>query len=99
MVVSRHDLAGKVAEKFNESSRSKITEKNVEKVLKLCEAEIASELRDGNTVQITGFGTFSVQERAARTGRNPMSGETVEIPQTVVPKFKPGKTFKDRIVE
>lgn len=99
MVVSRHDLAGRVAEKFNESSRNKITEKTVESILKLCEKEIAYALRDGNTVQFTGFGAFSVQERAARTGRNPKSGETVVIPQTAVPKFKPGKTFKDRIVE
>lgn len=48
-------------------------------------------------ITLVGFGTFSTSERAARTGRNPQTGETINIPATVVPKFKAGKSFKDAV--
>ncbi len=54
-------------------------------------------LKSGDKVQLVGFGTFEVKERAARTGKNPATGETIEIAASKAPAFKPGKAFKDAI--
>lgn len=58
---------------------------------------ITDALRSGEKVTLTGFGNFEVRERAARTGRNPQTGETMEVPASKAPAFKPGKKFKDRV--
>ncbi len=58
---------------------------------------IAGALREGADVRITGFGGFEIRQRKARTGRNPRTGETVEIPATRSPVFRPAKALKDRI--
>ncbi len=58
---------------------------------------VTDALRDGDQVTLVGFGTFSVRDRAARTGRNPRTGESIEIPASKVPGFKPGKALKDAI--
>ncbi len=58
-------------------------------------AAIESALQSGDSVTLVGFGTFSVKERAARTGRNPKSGETIQIAASKVPGFKAGKNLKD----
>ncbi|WP_089724131.1 HU family DNA-binding protein [Candidatus Thiosymbion oneisti] len=58
---------------------------------------IAVALKEGDTVSVIGFGTFSVKERAARTGRNPQTGETIEIAASKVPTFKAGKALKDAV--
>jgi len=58
---------------------------------------IAKTLADGDQVALVGFGTFSVSDRAARTGRNPRTGETINIAATRVPKFKAGKGLKDAV--
>jgi DNA-binding protein HU-beta len=52
---------------------------------------------NGGKVQLIGFGTFEVGERAARTGKNPQTGEPLEIAACKVPKFKPGKALKDEV--
>lgn len=54
-------------------------------------------LKKGGKVQLTGFGTFEVSKRAARTGRNPRTGEPVKIAAARVPKFSPGKALKDAL--
>ncbi len=58
---------------------------------------ITNALKNGDTVSLVGFGTFSVKERAARTGRNPRTGEEITIPAAKVPGFKPGKALKDAV--
>ncbi len=58
---------------------------------------ITDQMKDGNKVILTGFGTFSVNERASRTGRNPQTGAEITIPAARVPKFKAGKTLKDAV--
>jgi len=58
---------------------------------------ITNALKDGDSVALVGFGTFSVKERAARTGRNPQTKEPIQIAAAKVPGFKPGKTLKDAV--
>jgi DNA-binding protein HU-beta len=58
---------------------------------------ITKALKKGDTVSLVGFGTFSVKKRAARTGRNPATGETIKIKASKNPAFKAGKGFKDAI--
>lgn len=58
---------------------------------------ISKSLANGNQVTLVGFGTFSVKERAARTGRNPRTGEPIDIPAAKVPGFKAGKALKDAV--
>ncbi len=59
--------------------------------------EMTAALSQGDKVNISGFGTFSVSTRKARTGRNPKTGESIEIAASRAAKFKPGKTLKDEI--
>ncbi len=58
---------------------------------------IGKALAGGDAVSLVGFGTFSVSDRAARSGRNPRTGETISIAATRVPKFKAGKGLKDNV--
>ncbi|MBS7326796.1 MAG: HU family DNA-binding protein [Thiopseudomonas sp.] len=58
---------------------------------------ITDALKEGDSVVLVGFGTFAVKERAARTGRNPKTGDTIEIAAANVPGFKPGKALKDAV--
>lgn len=60
---------------------------------------VTDELKKGEKVQLVGFGTFDVSERAAHSGRNPQTGETIEIAATKVPRFKAGKALKDGVNE
>ena len=61
------------------------------------EESITRALKESDTVSLVGFGTFSVRERAPRSGRNPRTGETITIPATKVPAFKAGKALKDAV--
>lgn len=58
---------------------------------------VKNEVKAGNSVQLIGFGTFTSGQRAAREGRNPQTGEPMTIAAARVPKFKPGKAFKDAV--
>lgn len=58
---------------------------------------IANALKEGDQVALVGFGTFLVKERAARTGRNPQTGNPIEIPAAKIPSFKAGKALKDAV--
>ncbi|MGE8522754.1 MAG: HU family DNA-binding protein, partial [Acinetobacter pseudolwoffii] len=60
-------------------------------------ASVTEALKAGDTVTLVGFGTFGVKERAARTGRNPQTGATLEIKASKVPSFKAGKGLKDAV--
>ena len=61
------------------------------------EGSIAEELKKGEQIQLVGFGTFKVSERAAREGRNPQTGETMQIKASKTPKFTAGKALKDAL--
>ena len=74
-----------------------LTKKDAEKALKAFTDVVAEELKNGGKVQVVGFGTFEVSERAEREGRNPQSGEVMKIAASKAPKFKAGKALKDAI--
>ena len=74
-----------------------LSKKDAEKALKAFTDVVADELKKGEKVQLVGFGTFEVSERAAREGRNPQSGAVMQIPASKAPKFKAGKALKDFI--
>ena len=74
-----------------------ITKKDAEKALKAFVDVVTEELKKGEKVQVVGFGTFEVLERAAREGRNPQTNEVMQIAASRAPKFKAGKALKDMV--
>lgn len=74
-----------------------LTKKDSEAALKAFTTTVGNEMKKGGSVQLIGFGTFEVGARAARTGRNPQTGATIEIKAAKTPKFKAGKALKDLI--
>ena len=79
------------------AEKAEISKKDSEKALKAFVDVVAEQLKAGDKVQLVGFGTFEVSERAAREGRNPQTGETLTIAACKAPKFKAGKALKDAI--
>lgn len=79
------------------SEKTELTKKDSEKALKALIDVVAEELKKGEKVQLVGFGTFEVAERAAREGRNPQTGKTMKIAACKAPKFKAGKALKDAV--
>lgn len=79
------------------SEKAEITKKDAEKVINAVFASINEALVAGEKVQLVGFGTFEVKERAARVGRNPQTGETINISAAKVPTFKAGKVLKESV--
>jgi DNA-binding protein HU-beta len=76
---------------------SGVSKSVAEKMLDVMLETITGALKQGDSVAIVGFGTFKVSERAARSGRNPRTGETIDIAAAKVPKFSAGKAFKDAL--
>ncbi|MBO5082690.1 MAG: HU family DNA-binding protein [Lachnospiraceae bacterium] len=74
-----------------------LSKKDAEKALKAFTDIVADELKKGEKIQLVGFGTFEVAERAARDGRNPLTGASMKIAASKAPKFKAGKALKDMI--
>lgn len=74
-----------------------ISKKDAEKVMKAFTDVVTEELKNGGKVQMVGFGTFEVSERAAREGINPQTKETINIAASRAPKFKAGKALKDAV--
>lgn len=79
------------------ADQAEISKKDAEKALKAFTDVVVDELKKGGKVQLVGFGTFEVSERAAREGRNPQSGEVMQIAASKAPKFKAGKALKDML--
>ena len=77
------------------AERSGLSKKDTEKALTAALETIAAALAAGDRVQLVGFGSFEVKERAARIGRNPKTKEAIEIPASKAPVFKPSKALKD----
>ncbi|WCT55999.1 HU family DNA-binding protein [Paenibacillus kyungheensis] len=81
----------------NISTSSGLTKRDVETVLNGFLGEITDALTKGDKVQLIGFGTFETRKRAARTGRNPQTGEEINISESTVPAFKAGNKLKEAV--
>lgn len=79
------------------ADKTELSKKDAEKALNAFIDTVTDELKNGDRIQLIGFGTFEVSERAERTGRNPQSGKEMVIPASKIPKFKAGKALKDAI--
>ncbi|MDK2808008.1 MAG: DNA-binding protein HU-beta [Clostridiales bacterium] len=89
--MNKAELVAAIAEK------TELSKKDSEKALKAFIDVVTEELKKGEKIQLVGFGTFEVSERAAREGRNPQTGKTMKIAASKAPKFKAGKALKDAI--
>ena len=89
--MTKADLVGKIAEKTG------LTKANAERALNAFIEAIEETLVGEGKITLTGFGTFMVDERKARTGRNPRTGGAVEVTGKAVPYFKPGKELRERV--
>ena len=89
--MNRTELVAAMAEK------TQLYNKDAEAALKAFVDFVSEEMKKGEKVQLVGFGTFEVSERAAREGRNPQTGETMTIAASKTPKFKAGKALKDLV--
>lgn len=91
--MNKTELVAAIAEK------AELSKKDAEKALKAFTETVAEQLKNGDKIQLVGFGTFEVSERAAREGRNPATGESMVIKASKAPKFKAGKALKDLVNE
>jgi DNA-binding protein HU-beta len=91
--VNKTDLVNAVAEK------SGLTKKDAEKAVGALFDTVGEALAAGDKVQVVGFGTFEVRERAARKGRNPQTGEEIEIAAARLPVFKAGKGLREAVAK
>ena len=89
--MNKAELVAAMAEK------TELSKKDAELALKAFTEVVAEELKKGEKIQLVGFGTFEISERAARTGRNPQTGAEMTIAASKAPKFKAGKALKDMI--
>jgi len=89
--LNKAELVSSVAEK------AEVTKKDAEKVITAVFDAVEAALAKGEKVQLVGFGTFEVRDRAARTGRNPQTGAEIQIAATRVPAFRAGKALRDSI--
>ena len=89
--MNKTELVAAIAEK------AELSKKDAEKALKAFTEVVGEELKKGEKIQVVGFGTFEVSERAAREGRNPQTGETMTIKASKSPRFKAGKALKDSL--
>lgn len=89
--MQKSDLIEKIADEAG------ISKAAADRALKSLLDSVTRALKKGDRVSLVGFGTFSVSKRAARTGRNPRTGETIRIKASKAPKFAPGKSLKDAV--
>ncbi|MFG6329381.1 MAG: HU family DNA-binding protein [Lachnospiraceae bacterium] len=89
--MNKTELVAAIAEK------TELSKKDSEKALKAFIDVVTEELQKEEKIQLVGFGTFEVAERAAREGRNPLTGEKMQIEASKAPKFKAGKALKDAV--
>lgn len=90
--MTRSDLVNQLAERFPQ-----LTQRDTEFAVKMMLDAMTDALARGHRIEIRGFGSFSVNRRPPRMGRNPRSGEQVTIPEKLVPHFKPGKALREGV--
>ena len=95
--MNKSELVEALAEKMDTTKAD--AQRTIDAIFDSRTGVLAETLKDGERVQITGFGTFETRKRKARTGRNPRTGEKIEIGPTVSPTFRPGKGLKEAVRE
>ena len=90
--MTKSELIDQIAQKL-----PSLPEKDVELAIKTILNKMAATLSEGERIEIRGFGSFSLHHRPARNGRNPRTGETVQVAERYNPHFKPGKALRDRV--
>ena len=91
--MNKTELIAAVAEKTD------LSKKDADAAVSAVLGAITAALKAGDKIQLVGFGTFEVRNRAAKQGRNPRTGETMTVPASKVPAFKAGKALKDAVAE
>lgn len=91
--MNRVELATAIKDK----SQTNLSQKQAEEAIALFTGEVIEAVKKNDSVTLVGFGTFKATERAGRIGRNPKTGETINIPAKKTPKFVPGKGFKEAL--
>ena len=89
--MNKTELVAAVAEKAG------ISKSDAEKALNAFTSVVTKELKNGERIQLVGFGTFETAKRKAREGKTPQTGDKISIPSSLLPKFKPGKSLKDAV--
>ena len=79
------------------ATKAELSKKDADAAVKAVIDAVTEALKDGEKIQLVGFGTFEVKTRAARTGKNPRTGEVINIPEAKVPSFKAGSALKDAV--
>lgn len=96
--MTKSELMARLAEVFVEkNSETELQTKDIEYSVKVLVDTMTRSLAKGQRIEIRGFGSFSLNHRPARVGRNPKTGERVDVPQKYVPHFKPGKELRERV--
>lgn len=90
--MTRSDLVARLAERFGQ-----LTHRDTESAVKIVLDAMSDALARGHRIEIRGFGSFSINRRPPRVGRNPRSGEQVVVPEKLVPHFKPGKALREAV--
>jgi len=90
--MTRSDLVSRLAERF-----SQLTHRDTESAVKIVLDAMSDALARGHRIEIRGFGSFSINRRPPRVGRNPRSGEQVVVPEKLVPHFMPGKALREAV--
>lgn len=92
--MTKSDLIDKIVEKH-----PNMTKKNIDYIINSVFSSIKDSLKNGDKVEIRGFGSFKIREKNSKTGRNPKTGSKVEVPEKKVPYFKPGKEIKEELID
>ncbi|MDO4878087.1 MAG: integration host factor subunit beta [Neisseria sp.] len=95
--MTKSELMVRLAEVFAQKNDTQLMAKDVEYSVKVLVDTMSRSLARGQRIEIRGFGSFDLNHRPARMGRNPKTGEKVEVPEKYVPHFKPGKELRERV--
>lgn len=95
--MTKSELMIRLAEVFAQKNGTQLLAKDVEYSVKVLVDTMTRSLARGQRIEIRGFGSFNLNHRPARVGRNPKTGEKVDVPEKYVPHFKPGKELRERV--
>lgn len=95
--MTKSELMYRLAERYTEEEGENLTGRDIDQSVKLIVDTMSRALARGQRIEIRGFGSFDLNHRPARIGRNPKTGEQVQVPSKNVPHFKPGKELRERV--